>query len=108
MTRRYYSSTNQPRPIDLQGLYWKLQHLYLFFRDKDYFKRRAGIDRTTIPDQIKHKAALAISFQPFPITTWKQDEITEENVFDVIEFLDDHISKPGERVGMTENTCYDT
>ena len=96
MTRRYYSSTNQPRSIDLDELYVKLNYLYLFFRDKDYFKGRAGIERRTISDKIKYEAALTLGFHPFPVIMWEQDEITEDHIFDVIEFLHDHVSKLGE------------
>ena len=68
MTRRYYSSRNKPTPLTLGELYWKLQSLYLLFRDRDYFKGKAGITKTNLPDDIKQEAALALSFQPFPIT----------------------------------------
>ncbi len=43
MIRRYYSSRNKPKNLTLEELYQKLQHLYLFFRDKDFFEGKAGI-----------------------------------------------------------------
>ena len=104
MSRRYYTSRNNPKSLTVEGLYWKLQHLYLFFRDKDYFKEKAEITGTYLPDSIKHKAALSISFQPFPIKNWPKENITEDHVFDVIEFLYDHVSEPGEWVGMVSDT----
>lgn len=104
MSRRYYTSRNNPKSLTLEQLCWKLQHLYLFFRDKDYFKEKTGITSTDLPDSIKHKAALSLSFQPFPITEWNPDDITEDQIFDVIEFLYDHVSQPGEWVGMTTDT----
>jgi len=94
MTRRYYSSRANPKNLTLSELYWKLQNFYLLFRDKDYFKGKAGITNTQLPDSIKHKAAVAFTFQPFPITKWQADDITEDHIFDVIEFLYDHVSKP--------------
>lgn len=104
MSRRYYTSRNNPKSINIEGLYWKLQHLYLFFRDKDYFKGKAGITSTDLPDNIKHKAALSLNYQPFPITKWNEGNITEDHIFDTIEFLYDHVSKPGKYVSMTSET----
>ncbi|MFC1535028.1 hypothetical protein ACFL7M_16880 [Thermodesulfobacteriota bacterium] len=104
MSRRYYTSRSNPKAISIDGLYWKLQHLYLFFRDKDYFRGKAGITSTDFPDSIKHKAALSLNFQPFPITKWNTKDITEDHIFDVIEFLYDHVSKPGEWVPITSET----
>jgi hypothetical protein len=89
----------------LEGLYRKLQHLYLFFRDRDYFKA-VGITKADPPDAIKHKAALSLSFEMFPITKWAQHEITEDHVFEALEFLYDHVSRPGTMVEMSTETGY--
>jgi hypothetical protein len=69
----------------------------MFFREGDYFKEKAGIWASIIPDKIKHEAAIALSFQPFPITKWNDSEITDDHIFDALEFLYDHVSKPGDR-----------
>ena len=106
MTRRYYSSRNKPTPLTLGELYWKLQNLYLLFRDIDYFKHKAGITKTSLPDSIKHEAAIALSFQPFPITKWGKDDIIEDHVFDTLEFLYDHIAKPIGWEEITNDTGY--
>jgi hypothetical protein len=98
MNRRYYSSRNNPGSITLQDLYWKLKNLYLFFRKKDYFKDRAGITQNHIPDSIEHEAAISLNFQLFPITKWAEFKITEDHIFDALEFLYDHASKPGAMV----------
>lgn len=115
MTRRYYSSRNNPKSLTLDDLYWKLQNLYLLFSDRDYLKEKAEITKNNLPDAIKHEAAVALTFQPFPITKWSPEEITEDNIFDTIEFLFDHVSKPGEWRQMTTDSgwnysdydCYD-
>ena len=106
MTRRYYSSRTKPRSLTLEELYWKLRNLYLMFRGKDFFKGKAGITETSLPDAIKHEAAVALTFQPFPLTKWAQDDITEDHVFDALEFLYDHVSKPGEWVWMRTDSGY--
>jgi hypothetical protein len=104
MTRRYYSSRNKPRNLTLEELYQKLQHLYFFFRDKDFLKGKAGITQNFVPESIKHEAALALNFQPFPVEKWSSENITEDHIFDVLEFLYDRVSVPGELVWMTDET----
>lgn len=106
MARRYYSSRNKPTSLTLGQLYWKLQNLYLFFRNQDYFKNKTGITKTNLPDSIKHEAALVLSFQPFPITKWEEDQITEDHIFDTLEFLYDRVSMPGEWTQMTSDSGY--
>lgn len=103
MTRRYYSARTNPKSLSTEELYHKLQNLYLLFRDKDYFKKKAGITKENLPDAILHEAAIDLTFQPFPITKWMPENITEDHIFDTIEFLFDRASKPGELVGMTDN-----
>jgi hypothetical protein len=100
MVRRYYSTRNQPQSLTLDDLYWKLRNLYLLFNEQDYFKGRASITSSGIPNRIKYEAAVALNFQPFPITSWTATDITEDRIFDALEFLYDQVSKPGERVPM--------
>ncbi len=105
MTRHYYSSRNKPVSLTLEQLYQKLQHLYFFFRDKDFFKEKAGITQNYLPDAIKHEAALELIFQPFPIEKWSPEIITEDHIFDTLEFLFDRVSSPeGELAWMTDET----
>ena len=104
-TRRYYTARNQPGQLTLEEVYRKLQYLYLFFRDRDYFKE-VGITKTHIPDAIKHKAALRLSFEMFPVTKWVNHQVTEDHVFEAVEFLHDHVSKPGVWTQMTNETGY--
>ena len=104
MTRRYYSSRTKGKHLSLRELYWKLQNLFSLFQKRDYFKGKAGVTDADLPDAIKHEAAIALTFQPFPIDKWAQEDITEDRLFDTIEFLYDHVSKPGEWIGMTNGT----
>ena len=104
MTRRYYSSRTKPKSLTVDELYRKLQNLYLLFRDRDYFKNKTGITTKNLPDAILHEAALDLTFQPFPITKWLPENITEDHIFDALEFLYDRASKPGAMVGMTNET----
>lgn len=103
--RRYYTARKQPGKLTLEGLYRKLQHLYLFFRDSDYFKE-VGITTNYLPDAIKHKAAMSLSFEMFPVTKWPAHDITEDHIFEALEFLYDHVSRPGDLVDMESETGY--
>ena len=104
-SRRYYAARNQPGRLTLEDLYRKLQHLYLFFRDRDYFKE-VGVTKTHLPETIKHKASLSLSFDMFPVTKWPTHDVTEDHIFEALEFLHDHASRPGVMVDMTSETGY--
>jgi len=104
MTRQYYSSRTKTKSITLKELYQRLQHLYLLFCDKDFFKENGGITSNSIPDAIKYEAALDLGFQLFPITHWPSEDITEDHIFDTIEFLYDHAAKPGVLEWTTDET----
>jgi hypothetical protein len=106
MAKRYYSSRTNPKKLTIEEVYIRLQNLYLLFRKGDYFKLKAGITNSYLPDEIGYKAALAIGFQPFPITKWQLCDITEDHIFDVLEFLYDHVSKPGDWGYVTDETGY--
>jgi hypothetical protein len=93
--RRYYSSRNKKTNLTPDELYEKLHSLYSLFNERDYFKGSAGITAQRLPDTIKHEARIGLEFQPFPITEWTPDMVTEDHIFDTIEFLFDHVSKPG-------------
>ena len=105
MARRYYSARNQPGALTLEDLYGKLKSLYLWFRERSYFKE-AGITKTELPDAIMHEATLSLGFSMFPVTKWTEYDITEEHVFDALEFLYDHVSRPGEWTSMTTETGF--
>jgi hypothetical protein len=106
MIRRYYSSRIKPKSLNLEELQLKLQVLYLFFRDKDYFKQKAEITKDNLPEAINYEAVLELGFQPFPITRWPPEYTTEDHIFDTLEFLYDRVSKPGEWVNMTSDTSW--
>jgi len=106
MNRQYYSIRKNKKGLTVKELYQKLLSLYIIFRDKDYFKNEAGITETGIPESTQHEAMLVLDFQPFPIEEWPETKITEDNILDTIEYLYDHVSKPGELVGMTTDSGY--
>jgi hypothetical protein len=106
MNRRYYSSRNNPHQMSLEELYLKFQNFYILFRDKEYFSEIMGISKVKLPNAVKHEAIIHLSFQPFPITRWDESEITEDRIFDTLEFLYDRVSKPGEYGWKTDETGF--
>ncbi len=103
MARRYYSSRNNPGTLTLDDLYRKLKSLYLWFRERAYFDE-VGITNAEVPDVIAHEAELSLGFAAFPIAGWPDYAVTEERVFDALEFLYDHVSRPGEWTTLTNET----
>lgn len=106
MSRKYYSSRKGTQSLTLPEIYYKLQNQYLLFRSKDYFKGKASITDKYFPDNIKYEAAILLGFQPFPITKWEVNDVTEDHVFDTIEFLFDKVSKPGTWTRMVSDSGY--
>jgi hypothetical protein len=106
MSRRYYSSRKNPGSLTLESLYFRFQNLYLYFRGKDYFKQHAGITKDSLPDEVQQEAMIYFDFQAFPITKWAVEDITEDHIFDVLEFLFDRVSKPGVWTSMLNDTGF--
>ena len=103
--RKYYSSRIKSRKIDINQLYFKLQNLFLYFRGNDYFKDELALTYSSgNSTRANYKASSLLNFTIFPLEKWHESLILEENMFDALEFLYDHVSKPGELVEMlTEN-----
>jgi len=103
--RQYYTSRLKMRELDATGLYEKLRHFYLYFRDRDYFKEKMGVTSDNFPERTRSKAAMALKFQIFPLESWQPGDIVEEKIFDAIEFLYDHVSQPGELYDILTCCC---
>jgi hypothetical protein len=84
----------------------RVASLFALFRDKDYFKQRTGLSVNTFPSSLRDEANVFLNFNPFPFEKWTNDQITENNLFALIEFLHDRISKPGEWVEMSTSSGY--
>lgn len=95
MPKKYYSARTNPKKMTLNELYWKFKNFYILFRDRGYFEEKLGLNsRTHRSADAEGEAALALNFQPFPITKWSDEIVSEEHIFDVIEFLYDYVTKP--------------
>ena len=100
--KKYYSSRNNKQKIALSELHSRLNSMYLYFKDKDFFKENTKIYANELPDSINNKAGMLLGFKPFPIDQWEKN-VSEDKIFDVIEFLYDHVSKPGDLVDMPDD-----
>lgn len=97
--KKLYSSRVKKVSLTTNDLYFKVKNLFLLFREKDYFKGEADISRNYWPNSFALEAGVKLSFKAFPVDSWEAKDITEENLFDFIEFLYDFVSKP---IGWTD------
>ena len=105
MKRRYYSvrTGKNPNsgPIDLDTLKAMFRLLYKEFEAAGYFQEHFGyecVDAGSVSGKLGPDISVQIHFglrktNLWPIHEWLQ-HYSEEDLFDVIEFLFDHISKP--------------
>jgi hypothetical protein len=94
MARKYYSSRKQSKRITADELHTRLVSLFQLFRDKDFFKEKTGLTEHEFPKSLSHEAVIFLGIEPFPLEHWLNQDKTEGNIFDVIEFLYDRISQP--------------
>jgi len=107
MKRQYYSQRTNPKKLTLIGVCIKFTSVYELLAEKDYFKEELDIRRgVSVSEEAKHNAIIELDFQPFPIDEWDDKKLTEENLFDTIEYLYDKISKPGEIEDLVSESGY--
>ncbi len=99
--RKYYSSRIKKCKLDKDDLCRKIINAYQYFSGKDYFKEKLGITGSHCPKEAEYKAVMALGYQIFPITELVVYVTSEDKIFDMIEFLYDHVSKPGDLVYTT-------
>ncbi len=106
--RRYFSARKgRKQSISLGEAYSRLEALYELYRDKDYFKQKLHTLRSRTSDEHKRSAVVSLGFAAFPVSEWKAEDVTEDHIFDAIEFLFDHVSKPGYWVMHKSSTGFD-
>lgn len=102
--RLYFSSRKRERPISANEAHWRVVNLYVLYRDRDYFKQKLGATRNNTSDELTREAILRLGFSAFPLNKWAVEDKTEDHIFDVLEFLFDHASKPGAWVSQQSDT----
>lgn len=95
--KRYFSSRKRRVTISPKDGHWRLRNLFELYRDRDYFKQRLGASRNIASDELQWAAVIRLGFPVFPLDHWAETDITEDHIFDVLEFLFDNVSKPGRK-----------
>lgn len=115
-TRQYYSVRTGKNPdaakLDLEALKALFLSAYSLLTQKGYFDEAFGfwcVDAEAIPGTVGHDVATYAAFKLRRVGLWPiNDSIaayTEANLFDMIEFLHDHVSKPTEGHYHSWNDC---
>ena len=105
--RRYYSSRNGREPVTPQEAQWRLHNLFLLFDEKAFFKEKVGQWSHDKGSTMAREAIMRLGFAAFPMSGWSTSDMTFDRVFDVVEFLFDKVSKPGELVDMRSDSGFD-
>jgi len=101
----YYSTRGGKSITSDSELYNRLTAIITDFIDRDYFKQKLKIYRTSQDrEYVNTKSTGHIGFRVSPIDSWSNDKITKEKLFDTIEFFYKFISKPGEYGYKTDHT----
>ena len=103
-TRRYYSARKAQKTISPSEAHWRLDHLFTLFRGRDYFRAKLGISGDDTPKSLVSESVIKLGFKAFPLSSWEDSDKTETNIFDVTEFLYDHVSKPGDMIDMVSES----
>jgi hypothetical protein len=94
--RPYYKSRKLRESLSEFELYFRIQSLFEIFRQKDYFKEKTGISAELgKTSSLNHEANFHFGFNAFPLDQWQSDDVTFDNLFSIVEFLYDRVSKPG-------------
>ncbi len=116
MDRRYYSLRTGKNPkgaeIDLLALKKLFRSSFSQWEEAGYFQEYFGyscVDAGDVPGKLGQDVDAEILFQLRKETLWpvhaRIDDYTEDDLFDVIEFLHDHISKPLEGYYHSYSDC---
>lgn len=99
----YRSARLGKHNLTVNQLYERVQNLYRYLVEKDFFKE-AGLTTDKISFEFECKADALLTFKLFPLYSWPESQITEDNLLDAIEFLHEHTAKPGKIVPMVTST----
>jgi hypothetical protein len=97
MNIKYYSSRNGKKEISIEDLHSRVVSLFNHFHSANYFEQKLGLaknDNAELVSNLAHFHVGSKEFFPFPLSSWSEVNMSEENIFDTLEFLFHHISKP--------------
>jgi hypothetical protein len=115
-TTPYYSVRTGQNPLakgfDLNGLRNLFKTAFIYFEDNGYFQESLGywcVDQDFVPGKLGHdlEGSLFLELRKSGLTPIKDKihKYTEDDLFDVIEFLHDHCSKPKDGTYHSWNNC---
>lgn len=115
-TRKYYSVRTGRNPnagqIDLQTFLRLFRPIYCHFEDEGYFQEYFGydcVDAGFVPGELGHDMEGALLLELRKSNLWpvraNLDVYSEDDIFDIIEYLFDHCSKPVERTWHGWSDC---
>ncbi len=116
MAKRYYSVRTGKNPLaggfDLDAMRSMFETVFLYFDSEGYFQEALGlecVDAGFIPGTVGYDlaGALLMALRKRGLTPIREKikVYTEEDLFDMIEFLYDHCSQPTERNYHSWNDC---
>ena len=116
MARRYYSVRSGNNPLaggfDLDTMRNLFRDIFIYFEDEGYFQEALGyqcVDDGFVAGSLGRsiEGALLMALRKRDLTPIRQQiaQYTEEDFFDVTEFLFDHCSKPVERRFHSFDNC---
>jgi hypothetical protein len=77
------------------GFQRRVSALFKVFHQGDYLKEKTGLTKHEKAEGLNDAATLYLGFGPFPLERWGKT-IPANALMDIIEFLWDRVSKPGE------------
>ena len=112
----YYSARTGKNPLaarlDLDALKYLFKSLFVYFEDEGYFQEALGydcVDAGFVPGSLGHdlEGALLLEIRKQGLTPIRSriDTYTEDDLFDILEFLYEHCSKPVDRVYHSWGEC---
>jgi hypothetical protein len=105
MNIKYYSSRNGKKEISIEDLHAKVVSLFNYFHKVDYFKQKLKLAKNDSAEIVSDFAHIQIGnkdFSPIPLSSWSRENMSEDNIFDTLQLLFHHISKPIEDSIYTE------
>ena len=100
MARRYFSQRKSGAPaITTQDFVYRFYNIYLNFQEGLYFSRLGappGHRRDLVSDKMRRGLAIAFGDKSYDMhPTWdKLEKMSRDSIFDLIEFLSEHVSEP--------------
>lgn len=103
--KKYFSKRISNEKIDIYTLHLQIVSLFNYYKDKDYFRQKLSINSSSaISKKSMNKCIMELGFDGLNIEEWSLELVTKNNIFDLLEYLYNNVTKPGPLVYMTDET----